>query len=162
MSASRASHERMLTYMKQTYIDQASRAVSARESLINRLIEEGKWPDQGWDDATIELFISKLSLMDSNNFPHNVGVGERESRFGSDIVARRHFRLGHGIGRSGDLTEAQPKAAGSTLLNMICNKLALDALRECGIRNTKACMSTNSMFVCSTFDSKPIVCLFDA
>jgi len=63
--------------------------------------------------------------MDSNNFIHNLGIGERESRFLSDIVARRHFRLGHGIGRSGDLAEVQPKAAGSSLLSILTNSLVL-------------------------------------
>ena len=48
------------------------------------------------------------------------------------LVSRRHFHLGHGIGRSGDLTEPQPKAAGSSLLNRLTNDLALDALRAAG------------------------------
>jgi O-phospho-L-seryl-tRNASec:L-selenocysteinyl-tRNA synthase len=39
--------------------------------------------------------------MDSNNFLDNVGVGEREARVASELVARRHYRLAHGIGRSG-------------------------------------------------------------
>lgn len=51
-----------------------------------------KWPEEGWDDSVIELFLNDLSLMDSNNFPSNSGVGERESRFASALVARRHFR----------------------------------------------------------------------
>ena len=47
--------------------------------------------------------------MDSNNFVDNVGVGEREARVACDLVARRHFRLAHGIGRSGDVGAEQPK-----------------------------------------------------
>lgn len=39
--------------------------------------------------------------MDSNNFPGHVGVGEREARVASPLVARRHYRLAHGVGRSG-------------------------------------------------------------
>lgn len=42
-----------------------------------------KWPEEGWDDATIELFLHDLAQMDSNNFPENSGVGEREARFAS-------------------------------------------------------------------------------
>lgn len=49
--------------------------------------------------------------MDSNNFLNNVGVGEREARVASDLVARRHFRLAHGMGRSGDVAAEQPKAS---------------------------------------------------
>ena len=47
--------------------------------------------------------------MDSNNFVDNVGVGEREGRVLSSLVARRHYRLAHGIGRSGDIAAEQPK-----------------------------------------------------
>ena len=48
------------------------------------------------------------------------------------LVSRRHFHMGHGIGRSGDLTEPQPKAAGSSVINRLTNDLALDALRVAG------------------------------
>lgn len=70
--------------------------------------------------------------MDSNNFPLNCSVGERESRIVSNIVARRHFRMGHGIGRSGDLEEVQPKAAGSSLMYKLTNALVLEVIRYMG------------------------------
>ena len=41
--------------------------------------------------------------MDTNNYENKIGVGERESRIFSKIVERRHFYMGHGIGRSGDI-----------------------------------------------------------
>lgn len=47
--------------------------------------------------------------MDSNNFRGNAGVGEREGRVASALVARRHWGLAHGIGRSGDIAAEQPK-----------------------------------------------------
>ena len=47
--------------------------------------------------------------MDSNNFLDNIGVGEREARVASGLVARRHYRLAHGMGRSGDVAAEQPK-----------------------------------------------------
>ena len=53
--------------------------------------------------------LQEVALMDSNNFVDNVGVGEREARVACDLVARRHFRLAHGIGRSGDVGAEQPK-----------------------------------------------------
>lgn len=99
--------------------------------------------------------------MDSNNFLGNCGVGEREGRVASSLVARRHYRwvqlvpgpfvsdaglswtsvrpsvrlsrrLIHGIGRSGDIAAVQPKAAGSSLLNKLSNALLLDVLRLSG------------------------------
>lgn len=47
--------------------------------------------------------------MDSNNFMGAAGVGEREARVACPLVARRHYRLAHGIGRSGDIAAPQPK-----------------------------------------------------
>ncbi len=70
--------------------------------------------------------------MDSNNFNGNCGVGEREGRIYSNIVASRHFGLAHGIGRSGDITEVQPKAVGSSIINKLTNSLALDVLKISG------------------------------
>lgn len=58
------------------------------------------------------------------------GVGEREGRVFSSLVAHRHFGLSHGMGRSGDITEPQPKAAGSSALVKLTLSLTLDALRR--------------------------------
>lgn len=78
--------------------------------------------------------------MDSNNFPGNVGAGEREGRVISSLVSKRHFRLSHGIGRSGDIAAVQPKAAGSSLLMKLTNCMALDAIKMAGVRSAKACL----------------------
>ena len=129
-------------YVKQTYADQAIQSLQKRQFLINQLLEKSKWPQEGWDEMTIESLINMLAGMDTNNFLGNSCAGEREGRFISGIVSRRHFRMGHGIGRSGDLTEVQPKAAGSSILNQLTNRLALDALKNCGVKNTKACFVT--------------------
>lgn len=40
-----------------------------------------------------------MSLMDSNNGTHHLGMGEREGRVFSDIVKKRSFSLVHGVGR---------------------------------------------------------------
>lgn len=50
-----------------------------------------------------------------------------------ELVARRHYRFGHGVGRSGDLTEVQPKAAGSSLVAKLSNCMARDLLQLMGI-----------------------------
>lgn len=77
---------------------------------------------------------------DSNNFLDNVGVGEREARVYSQLVARRHYRFAHGIGRSGDIAEPQPKAAGSSLMAKITSFMARDALRIAGLDRMKSCV----------------------
>lgn len=86
---------------------------------------------------TIELLVNELASLDSNNFMSKCGMGERESRIACSLVRRRHFNLGHGIGRSGDLEECQPKASGSSLMNQITNCLILDLVKTMGIRSAK-------------------------
>ena len=54
--------------------------------------------------------------MDSNNFLDNVGVGEREARVACSLVAKRHYRLAHGMGRSGDVAAEQPKVTAVPVL----------------------------------------------
>ncbi|XP_013789882.2 O-phosphoseryl-tRNA(Sec) selenium transferase-like isoform X1 [Limulus polyphemus] len=120
----------------ENYVQQAAQALSVRENKIRILLEQRRLPDEGWDETTIEVLLQQLSLMDSNNFPGNCGAGEREARISSELVARRHFRMGHGIGRSGDINEVQPKAAGSSLMSKLTNSLVLQVLREAGAPST--------------------------
>lgn len=47
---------------------------------VTSLLSNRRLPTRGWDDAQIEYLLTELSLMDSNNFADNVGVGEREGR----------------------------------------------------------------------------------
>lgn len=116
-----------------TYIVQAQQARVQREKLVKILLSQRRIPNTGWDDESIELFLAELAAMDSNNFIENVGVGEREGRVFSQLVAKRHFWLSHGIGRSGDIAAVQPKAAGSSLIYQLTNIMALDLLHIAGI-----------------------------
>lgn len=50
------------------------------------------------------------------------------------MVRRRHYRFAHGVGRSGNLTAAQPKAIGSTILSNITEAMVLDWLHFQGLR----------------------------
>uniref|UniRef100_A0A4W3I325 O-phosphoseryl-tRNA(Sec) selenium transferase n=1 Tax=Callorhinchus milii TaxID=7868 RepID=A0A4W3I325_CALMI len=122
-----------------SYIQQGSQARRTHESLIRLLIEKGKCPEDGWEESTIELFLHELAIMDSNNFLGNCGVGEREGRVASNLVAQRHYRFMHGIGRSGDVAAIQPKAAGSSLMNKLTNSIVLDILRVAGVRTLSSC-----------------------
>ncbi|KAJ8262066.1 hypothetical protein GJAV_G00161780 [Gymnothorax javanicus] len=121
------------------YIRQGSQARRNHEQLIRMLLEQGKCPEEGWSESTIELFLNELAVMDSNNFLGNCGVGEREGRVASSLVARRHYRLIHGIGRSGDIAAVQPKAAGSSLLNKLTNSVVLDIIKVAGVRSAATC-----------------------
>ncbi|KAL3216247.1 hypothetical protein MRX96_006436 [Rhipicephalus microplus] len=126
-------------YVKPTYVAQAGQAIGAHESKVSQLLEQGRVPDEGWDDSTIELLLHQFSMMDSNNFIGNSGVGEREARIASTLVSRRHYRMGHGIGRSGDICETQPKAAGSSLMNKLTNSMLLHMLQAAGATSAKSC-----------------------
>ncbi|KAM4808751.1 O-phosphoseryl-tRNA(Sec) selenium transferase [Rhinophrynus dorsalis] len=121
------------------YIRQGKEARRTHEQLIRLLVEKGKCPKDAWDESTIELFLHELSVMDSNNFLGNCGVGEREGRVASGMVSRRHYRLIHGIGRSGDISAVQPKAAGSSLLNKLTNSVMLDIIKIAGVRTATSC-----------------------
>lgn len=64
-------------------------------------------------------------------------MGEREARVICPLVKQRHFGFAHGIGRSGDILEVQPKAAGSSLLYKLCNSLLLNFCKEIGLKSLK-------------------------
>ncbi|XP_017082278.1 O-phosphoseryl-tRNA(Sec) selenium transferase [Drosophila eugracilis] len=114
-------------------------AQRGKQRSFKALLEKRKLPEKGWPDGQIEELVNQLASLDSNNFPHKVGLGEREARIACNLVARRNYNFGHGIGRSGDLLEAQPKAAGSTLLGHLTNALLLDLLRGIGLPSCAAC-----------------------
>ena len=116
--------------VSRAYVAQGSQARTRRSKLVTSLLSERRLPKTPWDDASIEAFLAEASMMDSNNFLDNVGVGEREARVFSPIVARRHWNLAHGIGRSGDVAAEQPKAAGSSLLAKLTNLLVAGAIAK--------------------------------
>ena len=107
--------------------------------LANIAMVQRKMPLEGWDDEQIRFLLRDLALMDSNNFVDNVGVGEREARVYCSIVRDKHFSMAHGVGRSGDLTAEQPKAAGSSLLGKLTNLMVLNALKLAGLENVTSC-----------------------
>jgi len=127
-------------YVPHGYIQQGKEARKILEKKIHQLLEQGKLPIEGWSDISIQHLLQEIALMDSNNFPENCGVGEREARIASDLVAKRHYYFGHGIGRSGDISEVQPKAAGSSLINKLTNCLVLDLIKMTGVQSAKSCL----------------------
>jgi len=121
-------------FAKKSYVNQGLQNEKSRQNLMKVLLSHEKLPRIGWTDQAIEIAIQEFSVMDSNNFLSNAGVGEREGRVFSSLVARRHFNLSHGIGRSGDIAEVQPKAAGSSIIYKLTNSLAMHAMEVAGLR----------------------------
>ena len=115
-------------FVDAAYIRQGSEALKSREKKLTSLLAQRKLPLDGWDDLSIKLLLMEMAQMDSNNFPHNAGAGEREARVASSLVVNRCFNLAHGVGRSGDICAIQPKAAGSSLLVQLANTLVKDML----------------------------------
>jgi O-phospho-L-seryl-tRNASec:L-selenocysteinyl-tRNA synthase len=122
----------LLSLVNQTYVQQGLDEIRSRDNLVQNLLSTKQLPLNGWDNMTIEYFLGQLRMMDSNNFHGNIGVGEREGRVYSSLVAQRHYQLSHGIGRSGDIAEVQPKAAGSSILYKLTNSLAQHAIELSG------------------------------
>jgi O-phospho-L-seryl-tRNASec:L-selenocysteinyl-tRNA synthase len=118
----------------------------ATQKQYKSLFVNRRLPDSGWSDVQIQSLLFLLSTLDTNNKKVTTsttrgddkcdestrwcGVGEREGRVYSSLVSQRHFGLSHGMGRSGDITEPQPKAAGSSVLVKLTLLLALDAIRR--------------------------------
>lgn len=80
------------------------------------------------------------------------------------------FRLIHGIGRSGDISAIQPKAAGSSLLNKLTNSVVLDVIKlagRCKFEKShflvKLChgffmLISDLLFMCRCPDSGQLLC----
>ena len=123
-----------------TYKDHAEQARNKREGLVTSLLSEKRLPEKGWDEWSIKQLLNDLAMMDSNTFYHGVGVGEREGRVWggpSGLVSQRNFGMAHGIGRSGDISALQPKAAGSSLMSKLVQHMSRNLICRLGIKSTK-------------------------
>lgn len=129
--------ELLTSLVNASYVQQGLEAISSREHLIQQLFLTKQLPQYHWDNETIQYLLQQLTFMDSNNFPHNIGVGEREGRIYSSLVSSRHYSFAHGIGRSGNITEVQPKAAGSSLLYKLTNLMVQHAIELSGYNTLK-------------------------
>ncbi|KAF8385088.1 secs-1 [Pristionchus pacificus] len=114
-------------------------ATKSTSLLLNELWTKKSIPDEVWTEHSIELFLQWIASHDSNNRIDMapLGAGEREGRVASSMVRRLHCGLTHGIGRSGNLCEVQPKALGSSMLNCLANEFALHALKTLGLHSVK-------------------------
>lgn len=125
-----------------TETEAIGRATRCFDRLLVSLRRNGVIPEVGLPQHVIKEFLLRLASLDSNNRFDTVciGAGEREGRVVSPLVQDLHLDFAHGIGRSGNLTEHQPKAVGSSILSEMTNKLALDAIRFLGIPGASAAM----------------------
>lgn len=120
-------------FVSDAYINQGIQELKYCTKAVKNVLSRRQLPEEGWSESLIERLFSDISMMDSNNFHANAGIGEREARIACPMVLRRNHGLAHGIGRSGDIAAEQPKAAGSSLMARICHFLVEDALKIAGL-----------------------------
>ncbi|PVU98118.1 hypothetical protein BB561_000106 [Smittium simulii] len=122
------------------YVKKGLETEANRRTKLNVLLTQQKLPERHWSDKDIMWLIEYLSSMDYNNMYSKlqIGLGEREGRIYSSLVNQRHYGFAHGIGRSGNITEVQPKAAGSSIIYKLTNKLITDSLRVAGLSKNAA------------------------
>jgi len=109
---------------------------------VRDVLNRRTFPEKSMTDPQLELMVQILSSMDTDKDPEAARVGEREARVASPYVASLAADFNHGIGRSGQLTAPQPKAAGASLMQQVANSVSLDAIRKLGISNAKAGLVT--------------------
>lgn len=126
--------------VKATYARQGVQNMRTRQKQLDNLLQQKRIPKSGYGDSVIEYIVRELSIMDSNNFQTNCGVGEREGRVYSSLVLNRHYSLSHGIGRSGNIYEEQPKAAGSSIIYKLTTSMAAHALELSGFAKPLNCL----------------------
>jgi O-phospho-L-seryl-tRNASec:L-selenocysteinyl-tRNA synthase len=118
-------------------LDRGLTVLDTESQPIKLLFEQRRVPEKGWKDSQIEGLLNLLATMDSDKDSKAASVGEREGRVASPVVSRLAGGFHHGVGRSGNLPEAQPKAPGGSLMYFFANKLATDALKRSGVPNIK-------------------------
>lgn len=110
---------------------EATRSLSRK---VRSLITQRQIPQEPWSPLEIEQVLLEIASLDSSNYDDRAGVGEREGRCYSSLVARRCYYMTHGVGRSGDVLAVQPKAAGSSLIGALAQSFALHALHLSGLQ----------------------------
>ncbi len=104
---------------------------------IKTLLEQRSVPKEPWTDAQIDFLLQTLSNMDTDKDNNAARVGEREARIASKLQLKTSAGFCHGVGRSGFLTAAQPKAPGGSIMYELSNYLARNIMKYTGLPNIK-------------------------
>ena len=106
---------------------------SSLEKLLTPICCNSRLPESGVTGTDARRALEDLLRLDSTSRPRNVGAGEREGRISSSVIKSRIGVPRHGVGRSGNLAEYQPKAIGTTLCGEMVGVMVTDALRVYGL-----------------------------
>ena len=121
------------SFIGKSYNQIGKELMSSHENIFQNILNTRSIPDEPLNQNTINYILNYISNMDSNNGPFHIGIGEREGRIISNLVNQRNYGLVHGIGRSGNISDLQPKACGSSLLVQLTNSLLKNLLKSIGM-----------------------------
>ena len=120
-------------FIGKSYTQIGNELISSHDKIFQNILHSRNIPDEALTQNTISYILNYISNMDSNNGPYHIGIGEREGRIISSLVHQRNYGLVHGIGRSGNINDLQPKACGSSLLVQLTNSLLKNLLHSIGM-----------------------------
>jgi len=121
------------SFIGKSYTQIGNELISSHDKIFQNILHNRSIPDEALNQNTISYILNYISNMDSNNGPYHIGIGEREGRIISSLVHQRNYGLVHGIGRSGNINDLQPKACGSSLLVQLTNSLLKNLLHSIGM-----------------------------
>ena len=121
------------SFIGKSYAQIGKELFSSHDKIFQNILHTRSIPDDPLKENTISYILNYLSNMDSNNGPYHIGIGEREGRIISPLVHQRNYGLVHGMGRSGNINDYQPKACGSSLLVQLTNSLLKNLLHSIGM-----------------------------
>ena len=121
------------SFIGKSYSQIGKELISSHDNIFQNLLNSRSLTDEPLNQNTINYILNIFSNMDSNNGPYHIGIGEREGRIISPLVHQRNYGLVHGIGRSGNINDLQPKACGSSLLTQLTNALLKNLLHSIGM-----------------------------
>ena len=104
---------------------------------VRDVLNRRQFPEKPISDPQIEMLLRLLASMDSDKDPAAARVGEREGRIASPLLGQLSAGFNHGVGRSGRLEGAQPKAVGASLMQQVADTVAVDAIRKLGLPNAR-------------------------
>ena len=125
------------SFIGKSYTQIGNELISSHDKIFQNILHTRSIPDEPLNQNTISYILNYISNMDSNNGPYHIGIGEREGRIISPLVHQRNYGLVHGIGRSGNINDLQPKACGSSLLVQLTNSLLKNLLHSIGMNFIK-------------------------
>ncbi|ANQ06614.1 PLP-dependent aminotransferase [Plasmodium coatneyi] len=112
----------------------SKQTLNQKENTLWNILNHGRVPNEGLNEITIMNMLHQISSQNLCNSEKNVKIGERENRIYSALVRNKYIGFGHGIGRSGNLDDVQPKSAGNSILAKATTSFVKDLIKSFGIK----------------------------